>query len=184
MGRSEGDPRTHRTNVQELVLESARVIAEALADSVVPVMARLTRTYKTEGRAADTFFRGMRRLLTDFTEEEFVSFRELILRVHGIGFELPWVEVELTGRFTENRMNLNPDAPATLQCSDTNMSDGEMTQSGPHVLGEAPSHVSRLLHLLQVNNLANPGLQRFGASLPISALIRVETLRRIHAVVY
>jgi hypothetical protein len=57
--------------VQEAVLEAVRGIDEALADVVVPALARLARLYGMTGRPADAFFRGMRRLLQDLNADAF-----------------------------------------------------------------------------------------------------------------
>jgi|ERR1019366_335365 hypothetical protein len=67
--------------VQELVLEAARGLDEALADVVVPALGRLARLYASTGRRADGFFRGMRRLLQELNAEAFgelLSFLRLV----------------------------------------------------------------------------------------------------------
>jgi hypothetical protein len=60
-------------DVQEAVLEAVRGIDEALADVVVPALARLTRLYTSTRRPADSFFRGMRRLLQDLNDAAFTE---------------------------------------------------------------------------------------------------------------
>jgi hypothetical protein len=65
-------------DMRDTVLEAIRGIDEALADVVVPALARLARLYTSTKRPADGFFRGMRRILQDLTAEAFAALIALL----------------------------------------------------------------------------------------------------------
>jgi hypothetical protein len=64
--------------VQEAVLEALRGIDDALADVVVPALARLARLYKSTKRPADAFFRGTRQVLQDLNAASFAELLSLL----------------------------------------------------------------------------------------------------------
>jgi hypothetical protein len=166
--------------VQQLVIEAARLIGEALVDAVVPAMARLTRAYAAERRPADAFFRGMRRVLTDLSEQEFRDLRALLEAAH------PPVEVDNTA-WLELEVEFETGAttgPAALKCSAAIPSGGQFEGRGGERVGRAPPSASRLFQLLQVNSLAQPGTARWGATLPASILIEVATLDGIRSICF
>jgi hypothetical protein len=71
--------------VREVVIQGIRAINEVIADSAVPVLARLTREYVSSGRKADGFFRGVQRLMMDIDSDDFIGLRELLLDLEGLG---------------------------------------------------------------------------------------------------
>jgi hypothetical protein len=170
------DPR-----VQELVLESARVIAEALADSVVPAMARLTRCYANKRRSADRFFRGMRRTLTDLSEDEFRDLRDLMNLATGPSFDpsTPRWEIRIV---LPQAVSVDASGPM-LDCTGVTIVEGQVKLTTAIPLGVAPVHTPRLLQLLKVNGLADSGIERWGASNPPAAIFDAEAIRRIREVV-
>jgi hypothetical protein len=161
--------------VQELVLESARALAEALADSVVPVMARLTRLYITNERPADGFFRGVRRLLTDLTEPEFRDFRA-VLEITAAALSEP-VSTDLI------ELRVEPPAAAggrpQLQLIYVTTDYGSRTMSDGRTIGFAPDAAVRIFQLLRTHTLGHPGAGPTGAALPTSVLLERAVVRRL-----
>jgi hypothetical protein len=177
-------------HVQELVIESARVIAEALATSVMPVMARLTATYAAPpGKRADRFFRGVRRILSDLTEEEFQDMREIVRRVVNVAITPwpPWLEVRSTRHISPRRQVGDPPGePILLVCTGfiampapSSLTPSPPRQTETFELGEPPSTTTRILHLLEVNGLAVPGVSG-QLNVPVPTLIESATVRRLH----
>jgi hypothetical protein len=82
--------------IQDVVLEGARALDEALADVTVPALARLTREYVSGGKPADAFFRGVRRVLADLSVAEFETLRGFIDRLLALDVAevQPTVQVE------------------------------------------------------------------------------------------
>jgi len=157
--------------VQELIIESARVIAEALADSVVPPMGRLTRRYQAEGRKADAFFRGMRRVLTDLGEDEFRVLQDLVARVVSAPFNdaAPWVKLIVSPGSTGDRFVLQLSAKRTAIEAGTHL-------DGPPVhLGDVSQSVGTIFHLLEVYGLA-------ARLLGMSIMLDFNNLRRMNDV--
>jgi hypothetical protein len=155
--------------IQELVVENARAVAEALTASVVPVLARLTREYRSAGRAPDAFFRGMRRLLSDLSEEEFVAFRDLIIGIADLKIspkpgtlELVILEVAGKGIFRANFEDVASGASASAD------------------IDFVPFAV-RLFQLLKAHGVGTDGLGRFGIAPRDSVGIDLHTPRRIRA---
>jgi hypothetical protein len=81
------------------VLEGIRAIDEAIADAVVPVLARLTREYVSRGAKADGFFRGARRLFVDLDDQEFIELRTLLVDVAST--PLSWDPLDLKALTTQ-----------------------------------------------------------------------------------
>jgi hypothetical protein len=165
--------------VQDLLAEAARLISDCLAPSVVPPIGKLVGEYSRESRKADGFFRGMRRLLTDLTEEEFRELRTILgAATADIPEQAPWIELEIVH-------GPNPaDDIASLMRSPVWPASGQMHQgSATCVLRPAPASASRLFQLLELNRLAVPGTQRWGLTLPASLLMQIDTLQRIKTIV-
>jgi hypothetical protein len=160
--------------VQELIVESARAIGEAIVDVIAPIMARLTRLYESERRPADAFFRGMRRVLTDLSTEEFADFREIISRTLRAPYDptTPWFVVENESWPDRSRFVIRAVHGAN--------SGQTTTTTSPHEWGAAPPTAPRVLHLLEANGLAQPMRQ---TGLSVSVLIASETVQRIWAVI-
>jgi hypothetical protein len=166
-------------DLRELVVDAARVIAEALSNAVVPAMARLTRLYASTDTKADGFFRGMRRVLTDVTDQDFCDLRAIVGAAAADLPELvPWIQLEIMH-------GPGPvDDVASLMRSASFPASGQMNLSGETcVLRPAPAGASRLFQLLEINRLAVPGMQRLGLTLPASILIQVDRLQRIKTIV-
>jgi hypothetical protein len=162
--------------MQELVVESARAIAEALTDAIVPAMARLTRSYAMHRFRADTFFRGMRRLLTDLSDLEFCELRTMLHTAYQSLPEghAPWVELELRGYRPGDEC-----AQAVLVSAVWPRDGAFQRKDGEGPFFPAPRTASRLFHVLQANGLAVPGTHRAGITLPSSLLIEATSLQRI-----
>jgi hypothetical protein len=167
--------------VQEVVLEGVRAIDEALADVVVPALARLTRQYVADGRSADGFFRGVRRTLSDLTNEEFAALVSLLRRVATLDIASSAQEVELHYVPTENPHGYQLDYLRPLP-------KAERTKRGTvnewALIG--PQHcASRLFHLLKTNGLGRDGKSgTFGGSAgPHIIEISFDIVRRFLAVV-
>lgn len=134
--------------VQELVIEGVRAVDEVLADAVVPILARLTRQYVSQGRGADAFFRGVRRVLNDLSNDEFGALRSIVQRVVALG--IPTTPDALRLEQHEG----HPSKPEGLTCNwlDEPEDGGKSTWAGRQLLGEAP-HARRLFYLLKANGL-------------------------------
>jgi hypothetical protein len=188
-----GDPDLAEAEVQansddpvlrDLVVESARAVAEALADPVIPVLARLTRAYQSEGKVADGFFRGVRRLLTDVTESEFVTLRDLISRVVALPFAPEPTAVELL------YFALSPDTDVQLNVL-CHVIDGGLS-AGPRIAQSVREperfrlgvfeDALRLFSLIKRNDLGTESMGRWGVPSSVNVFISMVTLRRMHAV--
>ncbi len=134
--------------IQELVIEGLRAVDEVLADAVVPVLARLTREYVSNARGADWFFRGVRRVLSDLTNEEFEALRSIVQRVVAVG--IPTAADPLRLEHHEG----HPSKPEGLTCNWTEEPEdgGKASWAGRKILGDAP-HARRLFYLLKANGL-------------------------------
>jgi hypothetical protein len=155
--------------VQELVVENARALAEALTDSVVPVLARLTREYRAAKRRPDAFFRGMRRMLSDLSEDEFRTLGSLVLRVaavHTTNDQQRWVGFDRLGA-TMRLLLLTVGRPVGSFQSEK---DGELPWS-PLVL--------RLFHLLDANGFSTDMQSVMGVSAQYPLVLEIDTARRI-----
>jgi hypothetical protein len=64
--------------VREVLADAFRVIDEASASEAVLAMGRLVRSYQIERRPADWFSRGVRRLLSDISSDDYVALKELL----------------------------------------------------------------------------------------------------------
>lgn len=134
--------------VQELIAESVRVIGEALADSVVPVMARLGRQYATEDRKADAFFRGTRRLLTDLAEEEFAALRVILTRAASADLPSGYEIVQL-----DYLPSALPDGSELLYTKATTSEQFERGLRRERASLGNVDYALRVFHLLKVNDL-------------------------------
>jgi hypothetical protein len=146
--------------VQELVVETARTMGEALTDSVVPPLARLLREYRSARRKADSFFRGVRRLLSDLDEEEFSSLRQLFVLVGALdvtnaqpSVELQYLPVESGAR------RVAPGQARRLSYLRPRTEEEQKQKPGPLnarvEIEQDPPHLLRLFQLLKVNGLAH-----------------------------
>jgi hypothetical protein len=180
------DPRA-----RESILEALRAVGDSLAAVVVPPLGRLVRTYAREKRGPDVFFRGMRRVLTDLSEDEFEAFRDFVRRADGVRFsgehpnslELLYsktaddtdAQLHATRRWAEE---LAPKPGSQLTTGGRSRREQKMERIG---LGRFDFAV-RLFNLLKVNGLAETGLGVFGASDSVQLLIDVQVLRRIRSI--
>ncbi|OJH33994.1 hypothetical protein BON30_45935 [Cystobacter ferrugineus] len=138
---------------QEVVLENLRSLDEALDDAVVPALARLMRMYVTESRRADAFFRGVRRLLSDLTGDEYADLCSLIRWAVELASYGNQDVVEL-----EYVMRDGATAPTLLGRQSGPTPPGFVVGKPPpsETMGEMPS-AQRLFHLLRVNGLGFEG---------------------------
>lgn len=143
--------------VQATILEGARAVDEALADEVVPVLARLTRTYVSSGSKADAFFRGTRRMLSDLSDDEVRALTAMVQRVIRLGVVGQVGEVRL--------MHDKPVGAPVLECTWlVEGEDGKREYRERLNLGHLP-HALRLFHLFKVNDLGfDSSAGSFGAS--------------------
>jgi hypothetical protein len=161
--------------VQEMVAESARAIAECLSPSVVPVMGKMTHQYKTENRKVDGFFRGVRRLLTDLTDDEVRDLRTLMRLAADAKLPEHHEVIEL------NFINLPPSQKPQLAYLRPSETAAEK-QTGMHqreALGDVP-HALRLFQLLKTNDLGRDeasGANRLTG--PQAVVLRRETVNRL-----
>lgn len=175
-------------HVLELVLENARMIAEALTDSAVPVLGRLTREYVSNDRHADAFFRGMRRLLTDLSEDEFKALGDLMVRASSVTLpgEQP-SDVELmVFKFTEDH---EPQLYAVRRTIVGAPNDGGSNVAGVWQSKEGEQQqrlplgrfefALRLFNLLKTNGLGTVGIGKWGVSPSSQLLMSFEDVRRI-----
>ncbi len=147
--------------VQELVVETARAMGEALTDSVVPVLSRLLREYRSDRRKADSFFRGMRRLLSDVDEEEFSSLREFVVLVADLDVTKTQPSVELNFLPVDQNIvqRLAPGLARRLSYLRARTEEERKVSASPlnariEIERHLP-HLLRLFQLLKVNGLAN-----------------------------
>ncbi len=180
------DPRA-----REAILEALRAAGDALAEVVVPPLGRLVRTYAKEKCGPDVFFRGMRRVLTDLSEDEFEAFRDFVRRADDVRFsgehpnslELLYsktaddtdAELHATRRWAEE---LAPKPGSQSTTGGRSRPEQKMERIG---LGPFDFAV-RLFNLLKVNGLAETGLGVFGVSDSVQLLIDVKVLRRIRSI--
>jgi hypothetical protein len=160
--------------VQELIVESARAIGEAVADVVIPVMARLTRMYESERRPVDEFFRGMRRVLSDLDSRQFDDLREIVRRALVAPYDPtpPFFVIEAQSW---------PEEPSRFVVRAVRGRKGQQTTTtSPDDLGQAPRATARVLHLLEANGLAQ-SLTRTGLSAEV--LISSAMVQRIWTVI-
>jgi hypothetical protein len=152
---------------RDLVIENVRALADALSDVVVPALAKLTRDYISKKQGADAFFRGLRRILSDVSEDEYVALRDLVRRV---------CDLDVGTKETVTLLNAAegaymPDSSRTLKYRvelPPRPPDGVHRPPGPeHALvafGEVP-HKLRLIHLLKTNGLAeDPATPTWGSA--------------------
>jgi hypothetical protein len=164
----------HNPVIQEVILEGARAIDEALADVVLPTLARLTRSYRVSERPADAFFRGVRRMLSDLDGEEFAAFTLLIKRLLSDDRvdTVEYFRLEIEGKTGEvERWHV--------------VTTPEGKQGGERMTcGDIP-HALRLFHLLKVNGLgADSSVGGFSAGAgPEIVHIQSAILKRLAAVV-
>jgi hypothetical protein len=149
IARAEGDDPV----VQEVIVESARAVDECLEDAVVPALARLTRQYASNQTKADSFFRGMRRLLSDLSEEEFAAFRAFVDRILREPLPPGQLVVELVYE------DVFPSPIPQLF-----MFKGQGKAQERVLIGEF-GRVARLFHLLKLNDLARESIGRWGVPL-------------------
>jgi hypothetical protein len=137
--------RAHLPEVQDVVCEGFRAIEDLLTDAALPALARLTRSYVVNARPADWFFRGVRRLLSDLSAEEFADFSRTM--THGAN-ALPEnvTEVFLT-------WGKRP-APAL---PDLRFATGD-THDLPHVVVQGVRAAPRIFHLIETNGLSSTQL--------------------------
>jgi len=189
-----GDPELAEAQVQansddpllrDLVVEDARAVAEALADPVIPVLARLTRAYQSEGKVADGFFRGMRRLLTDVTEAEFGALRDLVVSVMALPHPANTFTIELLYSAME------PDTTVQLHalCHVIKIEKAEVPtmvvgegQPVRFTLGVVLLDPLRIFSLIKRNDLGNETAGRWGVPSSVNVLITMHALTRMHAV--
>ncbi|HEY1693090.1 MAG TPA: hypothetical protein VGG39_13070 [Polyangiaceae bacterium] len=158
----------------EFVAEAARLIAEALADEVVPVMGRMVHLYESKGRAADGFFRGVRRVLTDVTSEEF----------HGLYEIMQFTAAVLAEPFSADLIELRasePLADGRPPGIELHFLASKDPQQHVRTLAAAPQCTSRIFRLLRGHMLGNPGNDRIGPQLPTSLVLERETVGRLWA---
>lgn len=159
--------------VQDVVIEGARALDEALSDAVVPSLARLTRHYVASAMCADAFFRGMRRLLSELDSDEFVALCELVsalLQVNEI-LALPVVELQ--------HISTAVGLPPVVSYLRPNPSEVERVP-----LGNIPCAL-RLFHLLKVNGLARDSAAGFWGSIsgPQVVVLDVGTVHRVQRII-
>ena len=186
LGEAGADPRA-----REAILEALRAASDALADVVVSPLARLVRTYALEKRGPDVFFRGMRRVLTDLSEDEFEALREFVRRAEGVRFSgehpsslelLYWKTADDTdAQLHATRRWVEEVAPKPGSRSTTGGSSRPEQKMERIGLGPIDFAV-RLFNLLKVNGLAETGLGVIGVSDSVQLLIDVQVLRRIRSV--
>jgi hypothetical protein len=169
MSRCEADRelREHveRESCKEAIFEAFKYLRDALDDSVVESIARLTAEYSRSDRKPDGFFRGLSRVLADLSGDEFLSVRMLFregLRNVPTGSPTP-EEVEFGERPGDGQLILRtgPDGDAQIP------------------LGASITEAKRFFSLLKVNGLAADGLQRIGVGPSYGMVTRQSTLRRI-----
>jgi hypothetical protein len=157
--------------VQELVVENARAIAEALTDSVVPVLARLTREYKSAKRRPDAFFRGMRRVLSDLSEDEYGALRGLVglaASVDPRDNRMRWVGLDRIGETVHLHALTVGDPVGSLQ-------------SERHAESLWSPVLERLFHLLDANGLATDTHAVAGVSNQYAFVLEIAVARRMKA---
>jgi hypothetical protein len=69
--------------VYETVEESIKGLLNAVDPSVVPAIGTLAAFYLERKKRPDDFFRGMVRMLSEFSEQEYISFVALMRKVRG-----------------------------------------------------------------------------------------------------
>jgi hypothetical protein len=161
--------------VQEIVIEGARAVDEALSDVVVPALARLTREYVSEEKRGDGFFRGTRRLLSDLGDDEFDALRGLLRAVVAADVALTEPEIRLVYRATKT-----PPDVAYLRPLPADEAKARALQNETVHLCKARCAL-RLFHLLRINDLGSEGVSGgFGAQTgPHVISLDVATAQRL-----
>jgi len=177
---------------RELLLEFAHTVATAPSDSVVPVLARLAREYRNVGSHADSFFRSVRRLLTDLDDDEFASLGRLvnIIMELDIARAVPSIELQYfpadrpeaaqtPGHVERILTYYRPSTAEHLAATGARLQRIAIEHSPPRLL--------RIFHLLKVNELAfepraAPGFDSYAGGdvivLDIPTLTRLDRVLR------
>jgi hypothetical protein len=172
--------------VQELVVEAARAVADALTDSAVPAMARLLREYAPQERSVDSFFRGVRRVLSDVDEDELRSLRDLLVALNELPFKAAPFTVEVF--YGNGAQGIRLYGVGHALAADPG-SDGpvkkahETAPSEQLVVAAEFEHLPRLFNLLKTNDLATESMGRWGVAGTMLMLISAAHLKRLVALV-
>jgi len=169
-------------DLQEVILESLRALEEVIDDAVIPPLARLIADYET--KKPDSFLRGMRRLLSDLSSEEYADLQQLLRMVMGVRSRVG--EEETTLYYGPDHEK--PELGSILKCTYLLPPEEQKLRSLMRdwiPLGDVP-HAFRLLHLLRVNGLATEGqggMLAGAASGPGIAEVEFATVSRMAALI-
>jgi hypothetical protein len=169
--------------IHELVVESARVVGEAMAPSAIPVMARMTSEYASTGKTADHFFRALRRVLTDVTEPEFSDMRALLTLIVAQSVDAPYLQLECVGPLSGSAEDGVRPTPVSLEITPVTMVTGSMTEGARSRCDPLPQRTPRVFQLVIANGLAERGSLIYGATQPASCMIESAMVRRLSATI-
>ena len=129
--------------VKRVVIESIRRVDESLDDAIIPSLGRLAREYLNEHLPPDGFFRGLSRMLSDLSGEEFRALQSLIRDIAQTPVPFDIVQVI----WETNRQGSKWVVPPRIQA---------LNENGRHINFwlEPISHMDRLSIVLKAHGLA------------------------------
>lgn len=165
----------HDPRKKSAILESLRALSQALDDAVIPALAALTAEYIRDDKAADGFFRGITRLLSDISAEELDSLRSLVRALMDADYKGPSLEVH----YLPATPGYSGEAPDAVRLKLPGPS--ENGQPVYEALKARVPHGMRLFHLLKTYNIGrdNPGGFYDITSGPQVLRIDMDVVRRL-----